>query len=86
MRQVVRAALPLGEGIVLDPFMGGGSTIAAACAVGYRSIGIESDPEYYQMAAQAIPRLAALVANENGNQIPLQLREPKADQQPKLFE
>src|SRR5206468_10908657 len=49
MRQVVRAALPLVEGIVLDPFMGGGSTIAAACAVGYRSIGIESDPEYYQM-------------------------------------
>ena len=29
MRQVVRAALPLGEGVVLDPFMGGGSTIAA---------------------------------------------------------
>ena len=86
MRQVVRAALPLGEGIVLDPFMGGGSTIAAACAVGYRSIGIESDPEYYQMAVQAIPRLAALVANENGNQIPLQLREPKANQQPRLFE
>lgn len=60
MRQIVRAALPLGEGIVLDPFMGGGSTIAAACAVGYRSIGIESDSEFYQMAVQAIPRLAAL--------------------------
>jgi site-specific DNA-methyltransferase (adenine-specific) len=38
MRQIVRAALPLGEGIVLDPFMGGGSTIAAAHAVGYGSI------------------------------------------------
>ncbi|MBM3187861.1 MAG: helix-turn-helix domain-containing protein [Chloroflexi bacterium] len=63
MRQIVRAALPLGEGIVLDPFMGGGSTIAAACAVGYRSIGIESDPEFFLMARRAIPRLASLVPN-----------------------
>lgn len=61
MRQIVRAALPLGEGVVLDPFMGGGSTVAAACAVGYASIGIESDPEYFTMAREAIPRLAALV-------------------------
>ena len=60
MRQIVRAALPLGEGIVLDPFMGGGSTIAAACAVGYRSIGIETDREYYNMAVQAIPRLGSV--------------------------
>lgn len=60
MRQVVRASLPLGEGVVLDPFMGGGSTIAAACAVGYRSIGIEADQEYYKMAVQAIPKLATL--------------------------
>jgi site-specific DNA-methyltransferase (adenine-specific) len=67
MRQLVRASLPLGEGIVLDPFMGGGSTIAAACAVGYRSIGIESDPEFYQMAVRAIPRLASLALNGNGN-------------------
>src|SRR3954466_3581608 len=43
MRQLVRAALPLGEGTVLDPFMGAGSTIAAAVAVGYRSVGIERD-------------------------------------------
>ena len=67
MRQIVRAALPLGEGVVLDPFMGGGSTIAAACAVGYRSIGIESDAEFYEMAVQAIPRLASLVPNGDDN-------------------
>jgi site-specific DNA-methyltransferase (adenine-specific) len=30
MRQIVRAALPLGVGTILDPFMGAGSTIAAA--------------------------------------------------------
>ena len=63
MRQVVRASLPLGEGVVLDPFMGGGSTIAAAAAVGYQSIGIESDAEFFAMATRAIPRLAAFIPN-----------------------
>jgi site-specific DNA-methyltransferase (adenine-specific) len=58
MRQVVRASLPLGVGIVLDPFMGAGSTIAAALAVGYESIGIENDPVFYKMTERAIPKLA----------------------------
>ena len=62
MRQIVRASLPLGDGIVLDPFMGAGSTIAAACAVGYRSIGIELDAEFYQTAINSIPRLACMQA------------------------
>jgi DNA modification methylase len=60
MRRIVRAALPLDIGIVLDPFMGGGSTIAAALHVGYRSIGLENDPKYFQMAECAIPQLAQL--------------------------
>ncbi|MGH6974272.1 MAG: DNA-methyltransferase [Stellaceae bacterium] len=58
MRQVVRAALPLGRGIILDPFMGAGSTIAAALAIGYRSIGIEHDPAYFKVAQRAVPALA----------------------------
>ena len=60
LRQVVRAILPLGEGIVFDPFAGSGSTLAAAVAVGYESIGIESDYRYAEMAKSAIPALAAL--------------------------
>jgi site-specific DNA-methyltransferase (adenine-specific) len=60
MRQVVRAALPLGKGIILDPFMGAGSTVAAAKAVGYESIGIEQDAAYFRVAEQAIPALAQL--------------------------
>jgi len=60
MRQLVRASLPLGEGIVLDPFMGGGSTIAAAESIGYQSIGIELDATYFATAAEAIPRLARI--------------------------
>ncbi len=62
MRQIVRAALPLGEGVVLDPFMGAGSTIGAALAVGYDSIGIESDATFFRIAERAIPKLAALGA------------------------
>ena len=60
MRQIVRAVLPLGEGVVLDPFAGAGSTLAAAEAVGYESIGIERDAAYFGTAREAIPRLAAL--------------------------
>jgi len=63
MRQVVRAALPLGKGVILDPFMGAGSTVAAAAAIGYESIGLEIDPLYYSIAQQAIPRLADLQLN-----------------------
>lgn len=60
MRQVVRAALPLGRGVVLDPFMGAGSTLAAAEHLGYRSIGVELDPAFFALACDAVPRLAAL--------------------------
>lgn len=60
MRQIVHACLPLGEGIVLDPFMGSGATIAAALALGYESIGVEKDADYFRIAEKAIPSLARL--------------------------
>ncbi|WP_257479038.1 DNA-methyltransferase [Acidipropionibacterium jensenii] len=60
LRQVVRASLPLGTGVVLDPFAGSGSTLAAAQAVGYRSIGVERDPDYVRLASEAIPALSKL--------------------------
>lgn len=60
LRQIVRAVLPLGEGVVLDPFAGSGSTLAAAEAVGYTSVGIECDPYYVNMAQTAILELATL--------------------------
>lgn len=56
MRELCHAALPLKEGTILDPFMGSGSTIAAADAIGYDSVGIELDDFYYQMAEEAIPQ------------------------------
>ena len=60
LRQVVYASLPLGVGIVIDPFMGSGSTLAAAEAVGVSSIGIERHAEYFEMSSRVIPELAAL--------------------------
>jgi len=63
MRQLVRAALPLGRGTILDPFMGSGSTVAAAEAIGYVSIGIEKDSAYYSVARKAIPALARFTPN-----------------------
>ena len=60
LRQVVRASLPLREGVIFDPFAGSGSTLAAANAVGYESIGTESDPAYVSLAKQAIAALGAL--------------------------
>jgi len=66
MRQVVRAALPLGKGVILDPFMGSGSTVAAAAAVGYTSIGIEMDSAYFSVATKAIPALARYSPKDAG--------------------
>lgn len=60
LRQVVRAILPLGQGVVLDPFAGSGSTLAAAESLGYASIGVEMDPEFVRIAEEAIPKLARL--------------------------
>ncbi len=58
MRILVRAALPLGKGIVLDPFMGAGSTIAAAHHLGLKSVGVELDGRYFALAKSAIPKLS----------------------------
>jgi len=68
MRQLVRAALPLGEGVILDPFMGSGATIAAASSLGLQSVGIEQHREYFQMAQKAVPRLAELVVKAPNDQ------------------
>ena len=57
LRQLVRAVLPLGRGTIVDPFAGSGSTMAAANAVGYDSVGIERDRTYFSLARESIPKL-----------------------------
>lgn len=65
LRPLVRAVLPLGRGLILDPFAGAGSTLAAATAVGLPSVGVELDAQYFELAKDAIPNLAALTLERN---------------------
>jgi site-specific DNA-methyltransferase (adenine-specific) len=58
LRQIVYTALPLGRGVIADPFMGSGSTVAAAEAIGVHCVGVERYADYYEVARRAIPRLA----------------------------
>jgi site-specific DNA-methyltransferase (adenine-specific) len=61
LRQLVRGVLPLGKGVVLDPFAGSGSTLAACEAVGYESVGVERDRKYFNLATEAIRKLSKFV-------------------------
>jgi DNA modification methylase len=49
MRHLVRLVTPPG-GVVLDPFLGSGTTCLAASEEGFRSIGIERELEYLEIA------------------------------------
>ncbi|WP_065382971.1 DNA methyltransferase [Hyphomonas sp. ND6WE1B] len=78
LRQIVYASLPLGTGIVADPFMGSGSTIAAAENVGYAAVGVERYRDYFDVAVEAIPKLATVSTRDPGgftaeDQLPLEL-------------
>jgi site-specific DNA-methyltransferase (adenine-specific) len=71
LRQVVRASLPLGDGLIVDPFMGSGSTVAAAEAQGLYCIGIERFADYFEVGKQAVPKLASLTAETETMQLSL---------------
>ena len=79
MRWLVRLVTPPG-GMVLDPFMGSGSTGKAARLEGFRFVGIEREAEYHEIAKRRImaelnrfplfeqaegPRQATLFAADN---------------------
>lgn len=64
MRYLLRLVTPPG-GIPLDPFMGSGSTGKAAWLEGFEFIGIEKDPEYFEIAkarVKCVPAQEALFA------------------------
>lgn len=65
LRQLTYAALPLGKGIIVDPFMGSGSTIAAAEANNYNAIGVERYEKYYKIGKAAISKLSQIATDES---------------------
>jgi len=69
LRQLVTAVLPVGttDTPVLDPFAGSATTLAACEALGQPGIGIEKDPQYFQLAVAALPKLAALYPGPSGS-------------------
>jgi site-specific DNA-methyltransferase (adenine-specific) len=53
MRYLCRLVTPPG-GVVLDPFMGSGTTGIAALLEGFRFYGIEMEPDYFEIAQARI--------------------------------
>ncbi len=49
MTYLCRLITPPG-GIILDPFMGSGSTGISACLEGFRFVGMELDEDYFKIA------------------------------------
>jgi DNA modification methylase len=95
MRYLCRLITPPG-GVVLDPFMGSGSTGKGAVLEGFQFIGIEQDAEYVAIArariAAAVARSEALSLEQRvawlETQVQAQgakLRKIEASQQLSLF-
>lgn len=62
MTDLVRVAPP--GGVVLDPFMGSGTTGVAALRAGCQFVGIEMDPHYFEVA---VARISAALAERSTN-------------------
>ena len=60
MEYLVRVFTPEG-GVVLDPFMGSGTTGMAAVNNGFSFVGIEREFEYYEIANARIEYIKRLV-------------------------
>jgi site-specific DNA-methyltransferase (adenine-specific) len=64
MRWLCRLVTPPG-GIILDPFMGSGSTGKAALLEGFKFIGCEREDEYIPIAQARIGAVSCSAANDN---------------------
>ena len=69
MRYLCRLITPP-EGIVLDPFMGSGTTGIAACLEGFNFVGIELDEDYLEIARHRIAHWGDYEITESDTLIP----------------
>ena len=44
------------SGVVIDPFMGSGTTLVACAKLGRSGIGIELDPDYFDIACERVEK------------------------------
>jgi DNA modification methylase len=65
MRWLVRLVTPVG-GVVLDPFLGSGTTGMACRYENRRFIGIEREADYIAIAERRIAAIAPLFSQETG--------------------
>ncbi len=72
MRYLCRLVTPPG-GVVLDPFMGSGSTGKAAMLEGFRFIGIERDAQYLEIAKARINHACVCVSQVDPVDVMLEL-------------
>jgi len=56
--RIIKASSHEGD-LILDPFMGSGSTLEAAIRCGRTAIGFEIEPKYIQIAAKRLARVSA---------------------------
>lgn len=70
MRYLVRLVTRKG-GIVLDPFMGSGTTGIAAIQEGMEFVGIERDPQYHEIASRRIAEAKPLPPTATQEELPL---------------
>lgn len=73
LRILARSLLPLATGVVLEPFAGSGSSLAACEAVGYDSIGVEMDEHYFASLPGNISYLSQLYPTFKGNTLEARL-------------
>lgn len=80
LRILARTLLPEGEGVILDPFAGSGSTIAACEAVGYDSVGVELDEHHFDQLVANIDILSNLYPHFRGAalEMPAETVKPKS--------
>jgi len=66
MRYLIQLVTP-NNSVVLDPFMGSGSTGMAACELGHTFVGIDQDPNYVQIAHKRIQGWTQRAEHTPGN-------------------